>query len=219
MKKNITNIFNEYSSTSSYWAGLLAADGRIDINNTVGLELSYKDAYMIDLFKSDMRSEHSIYFRDSTQASSIRFIDVEIVDSLKYNFSVTSDKTFNLSLPILPENAYPHYFRGVFDGDGCVTEFFNNRPTASFRVYQTSGSLIFLEDILVFLKQHGICIGGSIQKKAANCWHLQLGVRDSTSFLNYIYLNNQIDGLRLLKRKYDKYVKIVINNDRDKIKV
>lgn len=219
MKKNVSNIFNEYTPNSSYWAGLLAADGRIDVNSTIGLELSEKDKYLVEQFKTDCSSEHAIYYRDATQAYSVRFTDTNICDSLKLNFSVTVNKTHSLELPLLPEDMYPHYLRGIFDGDGCLTEFFNNRPTASFRVYQTSGSLEFLQQLLEFLRCNNITVGGSIQKKASNCWHLQLGVRDSTSFLNYIYLNNNVNQHRFMLRKYEKYVKLIINNDRDKIKV
>lgn len=219
MKKNVYNIFNEYTSTSSYWAGLLAADGRLDVNGTIGLELSDKDSYLIEQFKQDVNSEHAIYYREATNAYSIRFSDADIQNSLKYNFSVSADKTFNLQMPLLPEQMYPHYLRGIFDGDGCLTEFFNNRPTASFRVYQTSGSYEFLFQLLEFLQTNNICVGGSIQKKAANCWHLQLAIKDSSGFLNYIYLNNNISNHRYMVRKYDKYRKIIVENNRDKIKV
>lgn len=219
MKKHVIDIFDKYTNTSCYWAGILATDGCIDVNNTVRLELNSKDLKSIQDFKLDTEAAHEISYRESTDAYSIRFCDVSICESLKENFSVTVGKTLNLEFPILPENMYPHYIRGIFDGDGCLTEFFANRPTASFRVYITSASLQFLQDLQQYLLNSGIIVGGSIQKKAARCWHLQLAIKDSTCFLNYIYLNNNVKDLRYMERKYLKYKKIIIDNNRDKIKV
>lgn len=213
MKKYVNNIFNSYTKESCYWAGFLAADGRIDINHTIGLELNGKDKSTILQFKNDLVSDHAIYYRSETDAYSIRFCDKEIAESLAYNFSVTVDKTHNLHLPILPEAMYPHYIRGHFDGDGCFTEFFNNRPTASFRVYITSGSLKFLQELAEFLINMNVTSGSSISKKAANCWHIQYGIKDSTSFLNYIYLNNTEESHKL-DRKYAMYKRIIVDGQR-----
>lgn len=215
MKKHVNNIFNEYSPISSYWAGILATDGCIDINGTVSLEVSSKDKGTIEQFKEDLNAAHDITYRESTDAYRIRFNDKDICQSLEANFSVTIDKTFLLEFPLLPDDQYPHYLRGVFDGDGCLTEFFFNRPTASFRVYLTSASLGFLEDLRTYLLSKNIITGGSIQKKSASCWHIQLAIKDSTGFLNYIYLNNNVRNLRYMSRKYLKYKKIIVDNNRD----
>jgi hypothetical protein len=213
MKKHVNNIFNSYTKESCYWAGFLAADGRIDPNHTISLELNGKDKNTVLQFKSDLASEHAISYRQETDAYSLRFCDKEIAESLAYNFSVTVDKTHNLHFPILPETMYPHYIRGHFDGDGCFTEFFNNRPTASFRVFITSGSLSFLQELTQFLIARGITKGSSIVKKASNCWHIQYGIKDATSFLNYIYLNNSEESHRL-DRKYAIYKRIIVDGIR-----
>ena len=216
MKKQVNNIFESYTHVSAYWAGFLAADGRVDINSTIGLELNGKDLDAVTQFKEDMGAAHDITFRESTNAYNIRFCDKLIAESLEYNYAVTVDKTHNLQFPILPDNMYPHYIRGHFDGDGCFTEFFNNRPTASFRVYITSGSIQFLEELANFLTSIGITKGKSISKKAANCWHIQYGINDSTAFLNYIYCNNTDNSIRKLDRKYAKYKTIIIDGIRAK---
>lgn len=215
MKKHVNNIFNSYTKESCYWAGFLAADGSIDINSTIGIELNAKDKKSVLQFKTDLASEHVICYREVTDAYRIRFCDKEIAESLAYNFSVTVDKTHNLQLPMLPEEMYPHYIRGHFDGDGCFTEFFNNRPMASFRVYITSGSLEFLQQLCSFLISIGVTKGSSISKKAANCWHIQYGIKDATSFLNYIYQDNTVESHRL-DRKYAMYKRIIIDGIRAK---
>lgn len=214
MKKQVNNIFESYTPISAYWAGFLAADGRVDSNSTIGLELNGKDVDAVTQFKKDMGAEHDITYRESTNAYNIRFCDNSIKESLEYNYAVTVDKTHSLQFPLLPDDMYPHYIRGHFDGDGCFTEFFNNRPTASFRVYITSGSLHFLEDLANFLVSIGITKGKSISKKAANCWHIQYGINDSTAFLNYIYCNNTDSNIRKLARKYDKYKTIIVDGIR-----
>lgn len=212
-KKLVKNKFNSYTQESCYFAGLLAADGNLDINGTIGLELKNSDKLLIEKFKEFTESEHILSITE--KSCRIRFSSIEIKDSLQYNFNVCSNKTFNMELPLFPniEN-YQDFIRGFFDGDGCLTEFFNSRHTASYRVYLTSGSLLFLEQLLHFLQDEKICAGGSIHKKAANCWHIQLGIKDSTTFLNFIYKNNSTN--LFLPRKYELYTKLVVNNNRTK---
>lgn len=204
-----STVFSKYTVESCYWAGFLAADGHIDSNGTIGLEL--KDLEPILAFKKFCSSEHNISHNVVKGSYRIRFVDKQIYEDIIDNFSITVDKTFNLRLPLLSTNTYyASYFRGFFDGDGCLTEFFNNRPTASFRVFLTSGSLSFLEESLELLREINIIKGGSIHKKASSCWHIQLAIQDSTSFLNWIY---STDGYRLV-RKYEKYHKLIVLGDR-----
>lgn len=212
--KSIDNIFKVYTAESCYWAGFLSADGSIDCNGTVSFELNNKDIAAIHSFQKVLDSEHSISYRNSTDASRIRFNNKALTESLYYNFGVGVNKTFELSLPVLPLEMYPHFIRGHYDGDGCLTEFFANRPLASYRVYITSGSLSFLEELKQFLKDNRVISGGSIQQKAARCWHIQLAVKDSTTFLDYIY-KDSLPETRL-SRKYDKYKLIVIDGIRQR---
>lgn len=214
MKKEVDhNTFSNYTQESCYWAGFLAADGCIGIDNTIRIELGGKDKDHVFKFKEFCKSEHTVSYNEIKNSYKIGFCSPSISSDLYYKYAVTVNKTHELILPLLPnlEN-YRHYLRGFFDGDGCITEFFNNRPTATFRVFLTSGSLQFLEDVLELLRIESIIIGGSIQKKSANCWHIQLGVKDSTSFLTWIYKDANI----YLVRKYDKYINLIVNNNRAK---
>ena len=214
MKKKLNDqAFNEYNQESCYWAGFLAADGCIDVNNTIRIELAGKDMEHVQKFKDFCGSEHSISHNKLKNSYKVGFCSPAIARDLYYKYAVTVDKTHGLILPLLPElKDYKHYVRGFFDGDGCITEFFNNRPTATYRVFLTSGSLSFLEELLHLLKCNSITVGGSIQKKAANCWHIQFGVKDAASFLNWIYS----DATVYLPRKYDKYLNLIVNNNRAK---
>lgn len=210
MKNLDETVFETYSQGSCYWAGFLAADGCIDINGTVRIELAGKDKEHVSKFKLFCKSEHNISHNTAKDSYKVGFCSQKIKDDLYYNYSLTVDKTHNLILPTLDASQYPHYVRGFFDGDGCITEFFNNRPMASIRVFLTSGSLSYLEELLELLRNLKAVSGGSIQKKAANCWHIQLGVKDATSFLHWIYQDAEV----YLDRKYDKYVNIIVNNNR-----
>lgn len=212
--KFIDNIFAEYTPESCYWAGFISADGSIDCNGTISFELNNKDITAIQSFKKLTGSEHTVSYRESTDASRIRFNNKALTESLYYNFGIGVAKTFDLVLPILPTEMYPHFIRGHFDGDGCFTEFFANRPLASYRVYITSGSLAFLEEEKFFLQTNDVITGGSIHKKAKHCWHLQLAVRDSTTFLTYIYKDSTPE-IRLA-RKYDKYRLIIVDGIRQR---
>lgn len=210
------SVFNQYTKESCYWAGFLAADGCIDINGTISFELKEEDNSSIIDFKSFCKANHDISYNSRNHSSRIRFVSKEIKEALEYNFSISVNKTHNLEVPLLTELwQYAAYYRGFFDGDGCFSEFFNNRPTASYRVFLTNGSLSFLENTLILLRDNNIISGGSIQKKAANCWHIQLAIKDSNTFLNWIY---SVEG-PYLSRKYDKYASIILQGNRAKWKV
>lgn len=214
MKKQINSkSFSTYTEDSCYWAGFLSADGCIDSTDTIRFELKGEDSYQVEKFRDFLNSEHTISYRESTWAYSFRFKDEIILNDLIYNYSITKDKTFNLELPILPSiDLYKAYFLGNFDGDGCLTEFFNNRPTAAFRVFLTSASFNFLTSSLEYLRNNSIIVGGSIQKKSANCYHIQLGIKDSTSFLNWIYSISNKD--LYLSRKFNIYKRIILDGVR-----
>jgi len=214
MKKEIDETaFKEYTQESCYWAGFLAADGCIGKDNTVRVELAAKDKDHVFRFKQFCKSEHLVSHNDKKDSYKVGFCSPIITSDLYYKYAVSVDKTHNLILPLLPNlDNYQHYLRGFFDGDGCITTFFNNRPKATFRVFLTSGSLVFLQEVLQLLISESIVVGGSIQKKAANCWHIQFGVKDSTSFLNWIYNGATV----YLPRKYEKYVDLIVNNNRAK---
>ncbi len=212
MSKILTDtVFNTYTPESCYWAGFLAADGSIDINGTISMELGGKDSYHVYSFKEYCGAGHEVCHNTIRDSYRIRFCSNILKDSLYYNFAITVNKTFSLQYPLLEESwQYAAYHRGFFDGDGCLTEFFTNRPMASYRVYLTSGSLEFLESTLTHLRELGVIKGGSIQKKAANCWHIQLAVKDAASYLTWIY---SIEGPKL-SRKYDKYTDIIVLGNR-----
>jgi len=207
-------VFSVYNEESCYWAGFLAADGCIDVNGTIRIELGGRDVEHVKLFKTFCKSEHDISYSATKNAYKIGFCSKTIKDNLLMNFSVSVDKTHNLVLPIFTEEYYyACYFRGFFDGDGCFSEFFNNRPTASYRVFLTNGSLGFLEESLDLLRSLKVVSGGSIVKKSANCWHIQFAIKDTTSFLNWIY---SAKGSKL-PRKYNKYYNIIVLGNRAKL--
>lgn len=208
IKEVDSSVFSIYTEESCYWAGFLAADGCIDINGTIGLELKDKEA--IEAFKSFCKSEHTISHNELKDSYRIRFVSTKMQEDLSDNFNVSVDKTFSMLPPLLDSCYYSSYYRGFFDGDGCLTEFFNNRPTASYRVFLTNGSLEYLKETLVILRNLKVIKGGSIQKKAATCWHIQLAIQDSNTFLNWIYSGKGYS----LSRKYDKYYNLIVLNNR-----
>lgn len=208
------SVFFKYTNDSCYWAGFLAADGNIDTNGTISIELNNKDLEAILAFKSFCKAEHCISHNEEKNSSRIRFVSRQIKEDLEYNYSITVNKTHTMPLPILTSKEnYAAFFRGFFDGDGCLTEFFSNRPTASYRVYLTNGSLDFLKDSLELLNALEVIKGGSISKKSPNCWHIQLGVINATSFLKWIY---SVEGFSL-SRKYNKYKDLILLGNRKTI--
>lgn len=204
-------VLDKYCPEANYWAGFIAADGCIDTNNTIRIELGGKDKEHVTKFKEFFKAEHLISHNELKDSYKVGFSSKLLKEILYYNYAVTIDKTHNLVFPLLPtEEDYRHYLRGFFDGDGCFTEYFAGRPTAAMAVFLTSGSLNFLHETLQYLKSSNVVLGGSIHKKALNCWHIQFSVNDTKKFLTWIYTGATV----YLDRKYEKYVHIIVNNNR-----
>jgi hypothetical protein len=104
----------------AYWLGFLAADGAVlKTAKTYGvrLELAKRDAEHVRLFAQALGS-------DKTPQPSRTFVYVQLdsrhlVESLA-RLGITPRKSATAEPWNGPAELMPHYWRGLFDGDGCI---------------------------------------------------------------------------------------------------
>lgn len=159
-KINIDEAFFASIDTpeKAYWLGFIAADGYVKRHSGGGLvlqiKLSRKDESHLNLFKTQILSEHRITRGFSTsnitgrtyQWSSLRIVRKSIVTDI-WRHGVTANKSADLRLPGLPEPLLVHFIRGYFDGDGC---WYKHRHQLSFNIRSSSEAFALdLQEVLI----------------------------------------------------------------------
>jgi len=143
----------------AYWLGFIYADGYIicDKNHGIyrlGIELSEKDSKhlkkLAKIFGKEVRHRtRSLKLYDAYKQVELIIGNKKIYTSLK-NIGITNLKTTSNGYSVLgniPENLFRHFIRGIFDGDGTISE----RSDNSFQFSICSGSEKFLEAIQMIM--------------------------------------------------------------------
>lgn len=120
--------FSVLCPEAAYWAGLLMADGNVSCDGkTMSLELNSQDHELVLGLKRFLRYSGPVYERtrlhksgNTSKMSAIRLTAPEIVSNLKL-WGVVPRKTYRCKIPKNVTSALlNHFFRGLFDGDGCA---------------------------------------------------------------------------------------------------
>jgi hypothetical protein len=152
------NFFSEINLVTSYYAGLLGADGSIlnDGRSDVSISLNKKDLFTLLEFAKYTKYKGSVRPR-SDGLVRFRICGVpEWIECLENNFNVTSRKTFTLKPPNLSPECSLAYIKGYIDGDGGV---YHHRDRTTIYLVGTNVVLSWIKDIFDEL---------SSSKRAAN---------------------------------------------------
>lgn len=117
--------FEHFEPVTAYWAGLLAADGSVSDDGLVSLELHKKDRELVDGLASFMEYSGPVLPRTRIQKSgflsemvSLRVTAPDIATQLLL-WGVVPRKTCMAKGIELKPDLECHFYRGLFDGDGC----------------------------------------------------------------------------------------------------
>lgn len=210
------NIQTEHQA---YWLGFIMADGTIckpgktqTHNCRLQINISARDIELLEIFKHDIEAldiKIDTYIPKNTYStnpmSKLVINSKQICLGLK-QYGIDSNKTGNECIPNIPQWLMPHFIRGYFDGDGCVT--YDNKPTISF----TCANELFLYDLKALLQQEiGLLSkanpipSGFQNGRKKHSFQISFGgIIDVLNFYNYIYKNATI----YLSRKYNKYTSL-----------
>ena len=160
------NYFNKIDTEQkAYFLGLMQSDGWIfkknDNSRQIGLCL--EEDYIIEYFKKELETENKIVERKKGDNHKILYqllVDSAFLYKDLWNFGV-GDKFNEQYMPILREDLYNHYIRGLFDGDGtvCPHEETKNIHIGLLGGYRTMSQISFYlaYKLGVFQTQPAVC--------------------------------------------------------------
>lgn len=187
----------------AYWLGFLYADGYNSMEN-IELTLKKEDSYMLENFKTFLRSESPICDRN-VKLNDKTFISSRInVSSKKICSDLNKHGCFkNKSLCLKPPTTVPkelvrHFVRGYFDGDGSV---------GCYNGY-TQISFVGTEELLYWI-QNELNIYPKKLMKCGNAFEFTFkAIKDIANTYHYLYDDSTI----FLLRKKNKFVLPSVEN-------
>ena len=207
-KKQITvDYFDKIDDPKkAYWLGFICADGYINPKGSK-LSLCIKDLEILEKFKKDIRSEHTISTRvvfDKRTNKTYKEYMLQITNSIFVSHllkhGITSNKTNVLNFPKISEEYYSYFIAGLFDGDGSL--FIRKNNTIACNLISTKEILSFIDNYLFNKLNIKVLTYNQVTLNKNNVFK-RYWYKDAMLFLNYIY---QGDSIIYLSRKYNKYV-------------
>lgn len=178
----------------AYWLGFIAADGCVD-HKEFRLHISERDLEHLIEFKNAIKSTHPIHFTANKSATFILGTK-KIVKDLSA-LGIVHRKTYVLEYPFIPKRLNRHFIRGVFDGDGCITDV-KNKNSKRWSIYTASTK--FKDQLSNIIKNEtGVTPSIYPQYKGH---HIMVNTKAGVQALEkYMYA----DATVYLKRKMEKF--------------
>lgn len=188
----------------AYILGFIYADGCVfnsSKSSGCSIFINSKDIEIINFIKLELTDKPI----ETTKRGLIglSLYSTQLANSL-ISKGVFQNKSIILKFPTeeqVPKHLLNHFIRGIFDGDGSVTNCCNKQMAR----FSTSKDLaLHLKDYLLSLD-----INSNIFDSKKNCFYLSIcSKKDFRKFFNFLY---GADGFRL-SRKYNKFLEILAND-------
>jgi hypothetical protein len=201
--------FDEPTEESLYWVGFLMADGAIVEDSrwpgsapTVALVLGQKDHLHVEKFRDFLGSSHAITLVPTLRAVRFSVRSDRLVGALA-KFGVVPRKTFSAKA-LLGIDRSRDFWRGVIDGDGCVST--HQKRNKRYPRMTLVGSKPLLDQFSAFVKN----LVPSCRAKVCpsrNIYWFGVSDRIAQRVLSELYCN----GGQFLQRKHDLAVDLVNN--------
>ena len=185
----------------------MITDGNIVDSNgrkTVRLSISKSDEYILEEFKTIIKSNNKITHDNRGNGMSSFAIESEIIVSDLERYGVVPRKTFKCFLPKIKKEFMPHLIRGCIDGDGWITRYIQHREKRNDRECISIGFCgvgILVEQLKEFLVKELDVYNVKIHKSKDGVLQcIWASRKDVQKIANYIYK----DANYYLTRKYEK---------------
>ena len=125
------DIFNNKKEESSYWIGFLLADGSIEKRENrldkIKIGLGIKDKSHLEKFNNFLGTDYKIYTisKEPNDIVAISVTSNKLVERLS-KFGIVPNKVKKANPQNINNN---HFWRGVVDGDGYLSEYSKNGKT------------------------------------------------------------------------------------------
>ena len=198
------NYFDKLTNENSYYLGFLGADGTVRKNrNEIKIGLSSVDLNFLEEFKEKLELErdiHNYQTNNGFNVSELLFSSAKIKEDIG-KYGIIPNKTYiGLNLNLIPKEFQLAFIKGFWDGDGTVVY---NKNTKQVKVSFCSRTKQILEQINNFFENKGYVYSSNRSKNIV--YDLEFSTLPSLNILKQFYELNT----PCLKRKYDKYLKIL----------
>ena len=191
------------SNDKAYWLGYICGDG--NINKDYKVTITTKDLEILERFKSDVKSGHTIGFTSYKDDRTNKIYTSYTIQIRNYIFvnniidkGVTIDKTDSLLFPKIDKKYYSYFIAGIFDSDGHVGSIGINRIS----LISTFEILKFISDYLYKKFDIKELKFSKVSENKDNVYKLCL-YKDSGKFLKFIYGDK---NFKYMSRKYNVYL-------------
>lgn len=191
--------FDQNSNQAYYWFGFFFADGYIcerPGSSVVGMALKQSDVQHLKAFRKFLGSNHPITKNTKTRSCRLEIRSNELTKSLG-NKNILPRKS---SSPLLPPTdclSNRHFWRGVVDGDGCIS--LGKRKTLHL-----CGTRETCDAFRDFVKQEFPDLTTKTYKTKSTNNHFQIKINGNNALqiCSLLYEEAEIS----LKRKYRKFL-------------
>ncbi|MDP3093157.1 MAG: NUMOD3 domain-containing DNA-binding protein [bacterium] len=196
----------------AYWLGFFSGDGTIT-ENKIRLRLANKDTDHLSKFKKAVSWTGKDYYSKRDGATEVVFRSSKMVSNLA-RYHVTPRKTFSVRFPSIPEYLEPHFIRGVFDADGCISRAIRVSRGKSGQLYlfyggdfNIEGNKEFVLEIQSRLLKLGLS-ANSINYPGKRIYRVRYGgINQLRVIYRYLYNNSKV----FLERKKELFEDIFRN--------
>jgi hypothetical protein len=195
----------------AYFLGFILADGCIYAANypsrpssSLNLEIHEKDKYILEKLKSELQVNKKICTRKAKKCCHIRFSSNKLCQDLS-KYDIVPHKTFKAKIPklnLIPDSLKHHFFRGLFDGDGCIYSG-TTKTQRKYFVFNIVGTLDVCKGIndhfKTFLTEENLNKNLLLNKNIYNIYYRKL--ISLKRIYNFLYK----DATIFLTRKEEKF--------------
>ena len=211
------DFFKKWSPEMAYVLGYFAADGYMFTNSGGSKYISFVsiDKEILENIKIILKSKHKIKIKKQSRPNCKRTFWLQIGCREIYNdiikLGLLPNKECRLEIPHIPKVYFKDFLRGYFDGDGCISYGHYKRKNRKSRILLVSvrfasATKEFLNSIKQRLRDFIYLKGGFITK-SSGCHYLVYSKNDGLKLFKYMY--DKIDSRFYLKRKYNKFLKVL----------
>lgn len=171
-------VLTHTTAEGAYWLGFFAADGYVSDAGRMEFCLATADSDAVVAFRDFLRSEHPVRHKAASSGFAIRHPDI-----IKALAAYGIGPRKSLTLKVAPQlAASAHFWRGMLDGDGCLTAR-SNCPQISL-VGSEQSTLQFKEFCST------LCPGAEFYHKphpSSNIWYVRVHGDNARTVASYVY--------------------------------
>lgn len=181
----------------AYFFGLIAADG-CNTGGGLAISLVESDSYILEELKNDIKYDGYIRKLNARKLSQnnqkILSINGKFLSQQLTDLGISKNKSLTLIFPNIKRELLPHFIRGYFDGDGCVSV--ENNKVRCINFVGSKNMIETLCDIFT----NNLSIKCNKIRKIKNIYSLNITNKDGFIKL-YKYMYNGSELFLLRKRE------------------